>query len=113
MGDVDIASAAFIDPLKRAADLVEAELAPARVVLLGSVATGKYVDTLLGVFGARLEFPSSFVGRGDMSRGGLLLRAARWRRNSTTPLDPGRGAAQQASAQAPRLRLRGGSLAPR
>jgi hypothetical protein len=47
------------------------------VVLLGSVATGKYVDILLEAFGERLLFPSAFVGRGDMSRGALLLRAAR------------------------------------
>jgi hypothetical protein len=47
------------------------------VVLLGSVATGKYVDVLLDVVGGRLLFPADFVGRGDMSRGALLLRAAR------------------------------------
>jgi hypothetical protein len=32
---------------------------------------------LLDVFGDALRFPGDFVGRGDMSRGGLLLRAAR------------------------------------
>jgi len=47
------------------------------VVLLGSIATDKYCSVLLDVFGERLLFPSDFVGRGDMSRGGLLLRAAR------------------------------------
>jgi hypothetical protein len=47
------------------------------VVLLGSVATGKYVDLLVEIFGDRLLFPPDFVGRGDMSRGGLLLRGAR------------------------------------
>lgn len=46
------------------------------IVLLGSIATGKYVDVLLEIFGDRLRFPSEFVGRGDMSRGGLMLRAA-------------------------------------
>jgi hypothetical protein len=46
-------------------------------VLLGSIATDKYCGVLLEVFGTRLLFPSDFVGRGDMSRGGLLLRAAR------------------------------------
>ena len=46
-------------------------------VLLGSIATGKYADLLLEVFGPRLLFPEGFVGRGDMSRGGLMLRAAR------------------------------------
>ena len=47
------------------------------MVLLGSIATGKYVDPLLAVLGERLLFPADFVGRGDMSRGGLLLRCAR------------------------------------
>jgi hypothetical protein len=47
------------------------------VVLLGSIATDKYCGVLLDVFGPRLLFPPDFVGRGDMSRGGLLLRAAR------------------------------------
>src|SRR5207248_7357752 len=46
------------------------------VVLLGSIATGKYVDVLLENFQYRLRFPADFVGRGDMSRGGLLLRCA-------------------------------------
>jgi len=48
-----------------------------QVVLLGSIATGKYADTLLGPLGDRLVFPREFVGRGDMSRGGLLLRQVR------------------------------------
>jgi hypothetical protein len=47
-----------------------------RVVLLGSVASGKYVDILLPILGDRLRYPTSFVGRGDMSRGGLMLRSA-------------------------------------
>ena len=45
-------------------------------MLLGSIASPKYVDVLTGIFGARLLFPIAFVGRGDMSRGGLLLRHA-------------------------------------
>ena len=49
----------------------------AEIVLLGSIATGKYVDVLLEMAAERLLFPVEFVGRGDMSRGGLLLRAAR------------------------------------
>lgn len=53
------------------------------VVLLGSIATGKYVDVLLEVMGERLLFPVDFVGRGDMSRGALLLRAAREDRELT------------------------------
>ncbi|HWI17482.1 MAG TPA: hypothetical protein VNT81_07035 [Vicinamibacterales bacterium] len=47
-----------------------------QVVLLGSVASGKYVDVLLPILGDRLRYPVSFIGRGDMSRGGLLLRSA-------------------------------------
>jgi hypothetical protein len=46
-------------------------------VLLGSVASDKYVRPLTRVFGDHLLFPSDFIGRGDLSRGGLLLRAAR------------------------------------
>src|ERR1700730_1652310 len=44
------------------------------VILLGSIATCKYVTPLLAVFGERLLFPKDFLGRGDMSRGSLLLR---------------------------------------
>jgi hypothetical protein len=54
-----------------------AEHRDAELVLLGSVATGKYVDVLLEVVGERLLVPTDFIGRGDMSRGALLLRAAR------------------------------------
>ena len=45
------------------------------IVLLGSIASGKYVDHLLPIFAKNLEFPFEFVGRGDLSRGGLLLRS--------------------------------------
>jgi hypothetical protein len=69
---------AFTAPLRRDAEQLASLLsASARVVLLGSIATGKYVDVLLEVFGERLLFPREFVGRGDMSRGALLLRSAR------------------------------------
>ncbi|HEY3499533.1 MAG TPA: hypothetical protein VGK73_32810 [Polyangiaceae bacterium] len=68
----------FTAPLYRqASGLVDAHGASARFVLLGSVATGKYVEPLLEVFGDRLLFPEEFLGRGDMSRGSLLLRAVR------------------------------------
>lgn len=45
-----------------------------QVVLLGSVATDRYVGPLLRALGDRLHMPEEFVGRGDMSRGGLMLR---------------------------------------
>lgn len=50
--------------------------ADAQFVLLGSIATPKYLDPLVGVLGGSLLVPVEFVGRGDMSRGGLMLRAA-------------------------------------
>lgn len=68
----------FAEPLARDAALLGERLGNAgRAVLLGSIATGKYVDLLAGPLGPRLVFPGTFVGRGDMSRGGLLLRCVR------------------------------------
>jgi hypothetical protein len=64
-------------PLERDLESLDGALEQnSRIVLLGSIATSKYVDALVRVVGARLFFPPSFIGRGDMSRGGLLLRAA-------------------------------------
>jgi len=77
---VDIATGGerYLGPLRRdVAALAASVRRTTRVVLLGSIATGKYVDVLLEAFGSRLVFPTEFVGRGDMSRGGLLLRHAR------------------------------------
>ena len=45
------------------------------IVLLGSIASTRYVDILISIFGERLVFPVEFIGRGDMSRGGLMLRS--------------------------------------
>jgi len=88
---VDESEPAFREPLVRDATALHRGLAgDDRIVLLGSVATDKYVGPLLDVFGERLLFPATFAGRGDMSRGGLLLRCAR----TASPLDcvPVRGA---------------------
>jgi hypothetical protein len=63
------------------------------VVLLGSIATGKYVDVLLEIMGTRLLFPTDFVGRGDMSRGALMLRAAR--KGSELSYEPVAGAVRR------------------
>ena len=64
-------------PIERDARRLATKLpAQSEVILLGSIATGKYVDVLLASFGDRLRFPAEFVGRGDMSRGGLMLRCA-------------------------------------
>lgn len=65
-------------PLERDARSLAAKVtADCEVVLLGSIATPKYVEPLLGIFGDRLKFPAEFAGRGDMSRGGLMLRCVR------------------------------------
>ena len=79
-GNVDLATggAEFEAPLARDAERIAREIpTDATVVLLGSIATNKYVNPLLRIFGERLVFPRDFIGRGDMSRGGLLLRHAR------------------------------------
>jgi hypothetical protein len=60
-----------------AAELAEQLPSRARVILLGSIATGKYVDVLRPILGDWLHYPADFIGRGDMSRGGLLLRHSR------------------------------------
>src|SRR4029453_6934210 len=76
--DIAVANARYMEPLLRdARRLREGRDARCDVVLLGSIATGKYLEPLLAAFGERLRFPADFVGRGDMSRGGLLLRCAR------------------------------------
>jgi hypothetical protein len=67
----------FTKPLLDSAKLLLEAADDADIVLLGSIASAKYVDPLLSAFGERLLFPPTFVGRGDMSRGGLLLRHAR------------------------------------
>ena len=74
--DIDADNAAYRAPLERSARALAREIGDCDVVLLGSIASPKYVDVLLEIFGDRLLFPVDFVGRGDMSRGGLLLRSA-------------------------------------
>ena len=74
-GDIDVREPSYRIPLERSAKaLLEAIGPDCEVVLLGSVVSGKYVDVLLPIFGDKLMFPPDFVGRGDMSRGGLMLR---------------------------------------
>jgi hypothetical protein len=76
--DVDAGNDTFTRPLLKHAEMLErAHGSETRFVLLGSVATTKYVRPLTMVFGDHLWFPPDFVGRGDMSRGALLLHAVR------------------------------------
>jgi hypothetical protein len=75
--DIDGKDPRYRKPLERDARRLAAKLPPeGEAILLGSISTAKYVDVLLACFGSRLKFPIEFVGRGDMSRGGLLLRSA-------------------------------------
>lgn len=96
---VDVRKANYSRPLKRDAREVADNIDDdTNVVLLGSVASGKYVDILWPIFGDRLRFPVTFAGLGDMSRGGLLLRAVRANREL-----------QYTTLDAPRHRTGGGS----
>lgn len=73
---IDVEEPRYLRPLAASAlDLAGRIAGTIRVVLLGSIATTKYVGPLSEIFGERLVFPAEFVGRGDMSRGGLMLRS--------------------------------------
>jgi hypothetical protein len=75
---IDLKNPGYCEPMRGHAETLRETLPDGtQVVLLGSIATGKYVDLLLPVFGDRLVFPRCFVGIGDMSRGSVLLRAVR------------------------------------
>ncbi|HEY0552204.1 MAG TPA: hypothetical protein VGF13_21565 [Verrucomicrobiae bacterium] len=74
---IDAEDPRYRRPLLRDAKQIAEQHPAARVVLLGSISTGKYVEVLQSVFAERLHFPIEFVGRGDMSRGGLMLRCVR------------------------------------
>jgi hypothetical protein len=75
--DVCVDNPLYRKPLEHSARALASDIGPdCGVVLLGSIASPKYVDVLLRIFGERLLFPVDFVGRGDMSRGGLMLRCA-------------------------------------
>jgi hypothetical protein len=75
--DIDETDPRYREPLEKSVRRLT-KILPDKcdVVLLGSIATGKYLDVFLKYFGERLRFPADFVGRGDMSRGGLMLRCA-------------------------------------
>src|SRR6266513_1271105 len=75
--DIHEGNPRYREPLERdARRLVNKIPRRSEIILLGSIATGKYVDVLLRNFDDRLRFPVDFIGRGDMSRGGLMLRCA-------------------------------------
>lgn len=75
---IDCGDARYRAPLERdCRTLNELVGADCEFILLGSVATLKYLEPMFEVFGHRLLFPEEFIGRGDLSRGGLMLRSAR------------------------------------
>ena len=75
--EVDLADLRYTRPLKRDVERLAQKLNPSdTVVLLGSIATRKYVEPLKDVLGPRLHYPAAFAGMGDMSRGSLMLRCA-------------------------------------
>ena len=73
---IDLDEPRYRQPLEQTTRALAAQIAQdsCEVVLLGSIATDKYVSILADAFGARLRLPAEFAGRGDMSRGGLMLR---------------------------------------
>lgn len=74
---IDAEESRYRYPLERDATKIAERIGPkCQVVLLGSVATGKYVEVLSPIFGNRLLFPQEFLGHGDMARGAMLLQRA-------------------------------------
>jgi hypothetical protein len=73
---IDLSDRSYVRALRSDAERLAKAAPDADIVLLGSIASNKYVNVLLPIFGERLLFPAEFVGRGDMSRGGLMLRCA-------------------------------------
>jgi hypothetical protein len=75
---IDARDARYREPLEKACRILDEIGGPeCDFVLLGSVATVKYLEPMVAIFGDRLLFPEGFIGRGDMSRGGLMLRCVR------------------------------------
>ena len=75
---VDAGEPRYREPLERACRTLEEIAGPnCDFILLGSVATLKYLEPIFGILQHRLLFPEDFIGRGDFSRGGLMLRCAR------------------------------------
>ena len=74
-GAIEPDSQTYLTALRASASRLERRLGPGcELILLGSIASARYLDPLVEIFGTRLSVPETFAGRGDMSRGGLLLR---------------------------------------
>ena len=78
---ISIKNRRYRSALLRGVKQLAREIGPdCEVVLLGSIATGKYLDILNLAFADQLRVPAEFVGLGDMSRGALLLRCVKEQR---------------------------------
>jgi hypothetical protein len=76
VGNVHPSNPMYRKPLDRDLEALDARLdSETQIVLLGSVATPKYLEPVLAFFPNRVIIPKLFVGKGDMSRGALLLRS--------------------------------------
>ena len=107
---IHVKNARYRYSLRRAVKKLATEVgSDCEVVLLGSIASGKYLDILAPVFGSQLRVPAEFVGRGDMSRGGLLLRCVKENRELNyidaaivSDTDLKRGLGTEGASQLPR-----------
>ena len=78
---INVKNRRYRSSLQRAVRQLALEIGPdCEAVLLGSIATGKYLDILKQALGDQLRVPAEFVGLGDMSRGALLLRCVKEQR---------------------------------
>lgn len=101
---IDVTEPRYREPLLASlAALCERVPGDCEIVLLGSIATQKYIEPISAAAGSRLHVPIDFAGRGDMSRGGLLLRRA----DSGVELDYARfDVAPRRGPRPPRLKRR-------
>ena len=77
---IDSSERRYREPLERDIAQLASQIGDSdEVVLLGSIATPKYLEPLAAAFGNQLSIPVDFIGRGDMSRGSLMLKAVRAR----------------------------------
>ena len=77
-GRIHLKNRHYCSLLRRSATKLATQMgSDCELVLLGSIATRKYLDILAPVFESRLRVPEEFIGRGDMSRGGLLLHCVK------------------------------------
>ena len=73
---IDLADARYRDPLLADLDALARKTGPAtQFVLLGSIATPKYLHLLSAHLAGRLFYPAVFAGMGDMQRGSRMLKA--------------------------------------